>query len=156
MIESTGGDASRGNMWPGTTYPSQRDNAMAGLLLVLDLEGKYTFDPERVRSCLRGLPGIRDLDENDPHYQFFCEFDFAGDSTIVHMLAKDLKFISVEGMGDASLQIALEIQRRCGEEIYAFDDGCSFCIPLSAVSSLADFNDKVMSEFGHEKLEGRK
>lgn len=101
--------------------------------------------------CLRHLPGVRNWDENNPRHLFFCDFDFAGDTTIVHML--DNLHISIEGMGDASLQVAIEIQRRYGDEIHAIDEGCSFCIPLSAVSSLADFNDKIVSQFGREKLE---
>jgi hypothetical protein len=124
------------------------------IFLVLDFTGKSAFDPEKVRNCLRHLPGVRNWDENDAGYQFFCDFDFAGDTTIVNM-PEDSPAISVEGMGDASLQVALEIQRRYGEEIYAISETCSFCIPLSTVSSLADFNDKIVSGFGREKLERR-
>jgi len=123
------------------------------ILLVLDLKGKSEFDPERLRTCLRPLPGIRNWDENNPRHQFFCEFIFDGDRTIVHMLKNDRHFVYVEGMGSASLQVALEIQRRYGEEVHAVDDGCSFYIPLSKVSSLEDFNEKIISYWGRESLE---
>ena len=119
------------------------------IFLVLDLTGKSAFDLGRVRGCLERLPGAHNWSKRRV---LFCEFDFNGDSTIVNAI-NESRCISVEGMGDASLQVALEIQRRYGEEIYAIDETCGFCIPLSTVSSLADFNDKIMSGFGHEKLE---
>ncbi len=126
---------------------------MAGLFLFRDLKGILAFDPERARSCLRGLRGIRNWDEDNPQYAFFCEFDFARDSTIVYMLNADLQFISIDGMGDASLQIAMEIGQRYGEEIYAVDEeGSSFAIILSTVSSLSDFNDKIERDVGKENL----
>jgi hypothetical protein len=120
------------------------------ICLVRDLTGKSAFDPERVRRCLRGLPGVRNWDENDRNRRFFCEFDFGGNSTIVQML--DDLHVSIEGMGDASLYVALEIQRRYGDEIHAIDEGCSFDIPLSTVSSLTDFNEKITSGRGYENL----
>ena len=126
---------------------------MASIVLVLDVVGASAFDPNEVRACLRDLSGIRDWDENDPDHAFFFEFDSAGDTTIVHMLNSDSRFISIEGMGVASLQVALELQRRYGKEIHAIDDGCSFDIPLSTVSSLADFEEKIRCGWGHEHLE---
>ena len=122
------------------------------IFLVLDFTGKSAFDPERVRMCLRRLPGICKWDENDKNRQFFCEFGLGSNNTILHM-PRDSRCIVIEGVGDASLQVALEIQRRYGEEVYAIDEGYSFAIPLSAVSSLADFNEKIMSDWGHENLE---
>jgi hypothetical protein len=64
-----------------------------------------------------------------------------------------LRFIVIEGMGDASLQVALEIQRRYGNDIHAVDLECSFDILLSTVTSLVDFNDKIERGWGHENLE---
>jgi hypothetical protein len=126
---------------------------MPGFFLFRDLKGRLAFEPERVRTCLRPIIGIRNWDEDNPRYAFFCEFDFVGDSTIVYMLNSDHQFISVEGMGDASLQIALEIGERYGEEIHAVDeDGGSFDIILSTVSSLSDFNDKIARNVGNENL----
>lgn len=121
----------------------------SSILLVRDLAGKSTFDPVRVRRCLESLPGVRGWSTRRP---VFCRFDFNGDTTIVNLI-NESRCLSIEGMGDASLQVALEVFRCYGDEIFAFDDGCSFCIPLSAVSSLADFNDKIVSQFGREKLE---
>jgi hypothetical protein len=126
---------------------------MSGLFLLLDLKGELAFDPERVRACLRVLPGIRNWDENDPRYAFFCEFDFAEDKTIASMRNADLQGISIEGMGDASLQLALEIGRRYGEEVHAIDqEGSSFDINLSTVRSISDFNDKIERDEGNENL----
>lgn len=119
------------------------------IFLVRDLTGKPAFDPARLRMCLEPLPGVHGWSNRR---SLFCEFDFNGDSTIINLI-NESRCISIEGMGDASLQVALEIQKRYGDEIHAIDEACSFCIPLSTVSSLADFNDKIVSEFGHEKLE---
>src|SRR5438552_2227580 len=112
---------------------------MAGLFLFRELEGKLAFDPERVRACIRGVPGIRNWNESNPHKPFFREFDFSGNSTMVYMLsAADLRSISIERMGDASLNIALEIGRCYGVEIHAVDQEYSFNILLSDVTSVAD------------------
>lgn len=120
------------------------------IFLVNELTGKSELASEKVRTCLRELPGIRNWVENDINYLLFCEFDYGGDSTIIHMV--DSRSIVIEGTGQASLQAAIEIHRCYGGEIYAIGETCCFCIPLSAVSSVADFNDKIDSEFGSEKL----
>jgi hypothetical protein len=126
---------------------------MAGLFLFRNLRGKFSFDSDRVRACVRGLPGIRNLDESNPRYVFFCEFDFGDDSTIAYMLSEDLQFVSIEGMGDASLQFALEFGTRYGDEVHAVDeDGSSFDIVLSTVSSRSDFEDKINRSEGSDNL----
>lgn len=127
---------------------------MGGIFLMLDLKGQGEFDTKKICNCLRNLPGIRNWNESGARYPFFCEFDFGSDSTIVHMLANDLQFISVEGVGDASLQVSLELQKCYGEEIYAIDPECWFAFPLSEVTSLSDFREKMESGLGHEHLEG--
>jgi hypothetical protein len=125
---------------------------MAGLLLLRDLEGKLSFDPETVRATIRGLAGVRNWIENSARHQFFCEFSFSGDSTIVYMLSKNLQFVSIEGMGPASLWIAMEIGRRFGGELHAVDQEYSFDIRLSSVSSIADFEEKMSRKMGQENL----
>ena len=74
---------------------------MASILLVLDFNGTTKFDAERVRRCLERLPGVRDWSNRR---ELFCEFDFGGDSRIVNLI-NESRCISVEGMGDASLQV---------------------------------------------------
>ncbi len=82
----------------------------SGVFLFLDLTGKSASDPDRLRAFLRHLPGVRNWDESNPVYAFFFEFAYDGDRTIVQMRANDLRGIAIQGTGDASLQIALEIR----------------------------------------------
>lgn len=121
---------------------------MAGLFLALDMKGKSAFHVTRLRTCLEHLPGVHHWHRDSP---LFCEFEFKGDNTIVNML-EDGNCISIEGTGDASLQVALEIYKCYGVEIHAIDPECTFDILLSTVSSLDDFKDKIRRHVGQEHL----
>src|SRR4029453_2380 len=128
---------------------------MAGLLLLRDLEGELAFSADRVKSLLRGSQGVGNWDDAHPRYAFVCEFEYLDDHTIAYMLAHNYQVIHIEGMGVASLQLALYIQRCYGSEVHAIDDGCSFDIPLSTVSSLEDLEAKMEAGYGRENLEAR-
>jgi hypothetical protein len=129
---------------------------MAGLFLLLDLDGELTFDAERVRACLRALHGVYNWSESDGKYEFFCEFKSGDDFTIAYMLNSDLQFVAIDGVGEASLQVALEIGRNYGAEVHAVDGEFSeFDILLSTVTSVEDFQIKMDREEGVENLLSR-
>ncbi|MBI2826823.1 MAG: hypothetical protein HYX69_19285 [Planctomycetia bacterium] len=124
---------------------------MSDLFLMRDVDGRSLLDAERVRDCLRHLPGVWNWNENDRWCLFVCEYQFQGDRATVQWL--EGCGAAIEGRGDAALQIAVEIQRCYGEEIHAVDPEGSFDIPLSEVSSLTDFQDKIARQWGRENLE---
>ena len=122
---------------------------MAGIFLLLDLKGEVIFDIPRVRELLSHLPGVHGLHESEQDL-FFCEFAFLGDRTIVHSSSPSC--ISVGGHGIADMEFALELQRLYGSTIHAVDQDCSFIVPLVEVSSRADFEEKMIKQFGIEKF----
>jgi hypothetical protein len=83
-----------------------------------------------------GTHGLRDSDLIGSVLE--CKYDYSNDSTIVR-LSDDLETISISGLGDASLNIALEIQRRMGLPLRAVDWDYSFDVDLSAFGSVHEF-----------------
>ena len=123
---------------------------MAGLLLLADLKGERLLDAKAMRNCVRNIDGIYNWSDTDGRYVFFCEFAYGTDTTCAAMLANDTTFISIDGIGDASLAIALEIQARCEDPLHLIDDACSFDIIMSEVRSLHDLKAKIDSGHGRE------
>lgn len=123
-----------------------------GLFLVLNIHGTAEFDVERICALLKDLPGVRNWNESGPDRRFSCEYSYNDDLTDIHILTGDRKCIFVDGMGDASLHVAMEIQRNYGVTIHAVDKDCSCDIPITEVSSLADFADKIEHGWGFDNL----
>ena len=118
---------------------------MTTLFLLLDLEGRKTFDPEKVRTCLQA-ENVYNWRGQDQHRLFECHFDFDGDSTIF-ALASDRRSANIDGMGPASIELALRLQRCYGEEIHAMDDEFVADIRLSGVASVAEFEEKLSAAY---------
>ena len=117
----------------------------SNMFLVLDLNGNETFDPDKVRECLKDLNGIHDWRDNTADALFECQFDFAEDSTIL-LLPRGLESISIWGVGDASLKLALEIQACYDVEIHALNDSFTMDIVLSSLTSLDDFKKAIRAQ----------
>jgi hypothetical protein len=119
----------------------------ASLFLFLDTEGKVKFDAVKVRACLQHLQGVSNCREgvdtarND--MLFDCFYEFNDDSTTI-FVPKDLSFMSIWGTGEASLQAALEIQKRYDAPIYiAVSESPNNVVNLSTVSSLPELKKRL-------------
>ncbi len=121
------------------------------MFLVLDLNGTIKFDPQRIRECLSALDGVHDWSDDTADALFECQFDFAGDNTIV-LVPKELDSVSVWGMGDASLRVALEIQRCYDTDIHALNDSFTMDIVLSEVNSVDEFKQRIEGEWGQSAV----
>lgn len=114
----------------------------AKLILILDATGEKTFDATQIRGSIRHLQGIRDWRDDRPEYQFFAEFDQAGESTIIY-IPKDCRYIAIEGIGPASAALAMEIQRLYKEPILAYDGEFSTHVSLREVSSPEELRERM-------------
>jgi hypothetical protein len=102
------------------------------------------LDADQVRSVLSTIEGVRDLTSADPFGGLLeCEFDFKGDSTIIR-LNRDASALSLSGLGDASLWMAMELQRRLGVPLRAVDTNYSFDVSLSAFGTLDELRSAVL------------
>ena len=111
-------------------------------LLVFDSEGEE-FDAASVKQGLSAVEGVFDLREGAFIGSVLeCEYATAGDRTIVR-LSDDLKTISFTGLGDASLTLAMELQRRLGRRLRAIDLGYSFEVDLGDYQTLEALREAV-------------
>ncbi len=59
-------------------------------------------------------------------------------------LSGDREIISISGLGDASLKIALSIQKRYPQPIIAVDSNYSFELVLDKINSLEQLRQKIL------------
>lgn len=114
---------------------------MISLLMFI---GEYEqFDDEEVYRYLQEIPGVSELKRGCfVGAVLQCHYDFNGDSTIVR-LSDDLGTITAAGTGDASLQVALELQRRETRPIRVTDFGYNFDLSLGDMHGLEEFRQKI-------------
>lgn len=113
---------------------------MSFLLLYIG-RGK-TFDSEQLRIGFKVSPNVHEFTTGCHGTLYQWEYHFNDDFTMVR-LKDDLETIVIEGMGPASLQAALEIQRLCSAPVRLIDDGYSFDIELSKVTSVDDLHRNI-------------
>jgi hypothetical protein len=112
--------------------------------MLLIFKGEHeTFDEKKVVRDLSEIRGVYNLHQGDFSGSIWeCEYDYKKDSTIVR-LSDDLKTITVHGIGDASLNIALELQKREPHKLRVVDMGYNFDLMLNEIKSLEDFRGKI-------------
>ena len=75
---------------------------------------------------------------------FECEYASFGYNTIVR-LSPEAETITVEGLGDESLDFALELQRQLTVPLHAVDLDCTFNVALQDFGSVAEFRKAISS-----------
>lgn len=113
---------------------------MSFLLLYIG-EGKK-FDSERIEQMLKHSRNVHDLGDGGEGTLFQCEYRLDNDFTEVR-LKDDLETIVIDGMGSASLQAAIDIQRGYDKPIHLIDDGYTFDLLLADVESLSDLYQRI-------------
>lgn len=119
----------------------------ASLFLFLDTDGKVKFDEAKIRNCLQNLQGVSHCRERSDTAQndilVDCFYEFNQDSTTI-FVPKDSSFVSIRGTGEASLQAALEVQKRYDAPIYvAVSESPANVVNLSTVSSQQELKDRL-------------
>jgi hypothetical protein len=102
------------------------------------------FDPDDIRRVFEDIPGTSELTTEGSRLR--CHFDFNQDTTTAH-LAEDLDAISIHCTGDASLQMALEIQRRYPQPLRVTDLDYGFDLLLSEIGSVEEFDKKIRDAY---------
>ena len=108
----------------------------------------FRFDEDKVFRNLEDLPGARNLERGDFVGAILqCEYEFDGDRTIVR-LSDDLESITIAGTGDASLQIALELQRREEQPLFVTNFGYEFNFSLKDIHTIDAIKEKMFASEG--------
>lgn len=115
---------------------------MKTLLLFIGENEKFALN--QISSILPVIPGIHNLKEGNFVCSILeCEFAYENDFTLIR-LSDDLETISISGAGDASLKIALEIQKRYPKPIRLIDLDYSFDLVLEKIGSVSELRQKML------------
>jgi hypothetical protein len=116
---------------------------MQKLFLIADSEGSKAFDASKLRKAieaLTGATGFREGKESIDPENVLLEIELeTGEDGVIPIpisVSKNLGSVSVGAYHDKGLNAALEIQRRYGEEVFAFSEESSpHVVPLSTIKS---------------------
>ena len=108
-------------------------------LLIYISEGQ-TFDPEKLRRNLEHIPGVSCIGGAEfSRYVVGCRYEFGGDSSDLRVEQDSPETIVIDGTGDASLNLALELQKREQRPLRVTDLSYSFDLPLWNIFSVDEF-----------------
>jgi hypothetical protein len=111
--------------------------------LIVIAAGSLPFDRSAIKAVLHQSPGVEGFVENDPiSGSLWWEYNFRGGSSIVKLIDSD-KAISFSDLGDASLNLAIELQRHLPMPLIAFDSGYSFEVNLQEIHSIEEFRRRM-------------
>lgn len=117
--------------------------------LLVWTKNKDEFNTARIKAYLPkifGVKEVKDISNSSETMSLEWEFDYKDDSTIV-TLHKDSSTISMQGLGDASLQMAFELQQKESFPLRVYDEGYSFHFSLENISSLEDMKKKIAEDY---------
>lgn len=116
---------------------------MSKLLIYIGENEKFDF--EDTVSAISSISGV-----SNPKVGKFigavfeCEYTKGGQSTIVRV-SPELETVTVEGLGDNSLEFAIEFQKRTSMELHAIDMDYSFNVSLKNLSTVPEFRREIGS-----------
>jgi hypothetical protein len=114
--------------------------------LMIFINERETFAPDKLRRILASIPGVRNLDgPNFGDSPVACDYDFADDKTTLR-LSNNLQTISIHGLGYASLKLALELQHRETCPLRVTDWGYDFEFSLQSVRTIEEMLQKIDAE----------
>ena len=112
--------------------------------LLLFIGKNEQFAPHQIASILQEIQGTNNLKEGNFVGSILeCEFVDENDFTLIR-LSDDLDTITISGMGNASLKISLEIQRRYPKPIRLIDSDYSFDLVLEKIISVSELRQKML------------
>lgn len=112
-------------------------------LLIYIGEGQ-AFDPGKLTSDLERMSGVSDLGGAEfSRYVVGCRYEFNGDRTDLRVERDDPETIVLDGAGDASVNLALELQKRDRRLLRVTNLGYDFDLPLWDIASVAEFRQRM-------------
>ncbi|NEP89804.1 MAG: hypothetical protein F6K18_24885 [Okeania sp. SIO2C2] len=113
-------------------------------LLILFISENEQFDQNKLVDIVKNIPGIENIREGE-FVGSILEFEFReGEDFTTVRLSGDRETISISGLGDASLKIALSIRKRYPQPIIAVDSDYSFELVLDKINSLDQLRQKIL------------
>jgi len=98
---------------------------MQKLWLIPDAEGKGSFDVHKLRLAIRGLPALTNWQESSEEILFECDLNTSDASIQPIPIQVNKNSISIGIYHNDGLKAALDIQKRYGEEMFAFSEESS-------------------------------
>ncbi|MGL4503805.1 MAG: hypothetical protein ACRCU2_32390 [Planktothrix sp.] len=112
-------------------------------MLLLFIGEDEKFNLIQIADILTKIPNIQNLKQGDFVGSILeGEFSEKNDFTIIR-LSDDLETISIDGDGDASLKIALEIQKHYPQNLRLIDSNYSFDIELAKINSVGQLRQNM-------------
>jgi hypothetical protein len=112
-------------------------------MLLLFIGEDEKFNLIQVADILTKIPNIQNLKQGDFVGSILeGEFSEKNDFTIIR-LSDDLETISIDGDGDASLKIALELQKHYPKNLRLIDSNYSFDIELAKINSVGQLRQNM-------------
>lgn len=112
-------------------------------MLLLFIGEDEKFNLSQIADILSKIPNIQNFKQGDFVGSILeCEFSEKTDYTIIR-LSDDLETISIDGDGDASLKIALEIQKHYPQNLRLIDSNYSFDIELAKIKSVGQLRQNM-------------
>lgn len=113
-------------------------------LLILFIGENEKFDQKKLVDIAQNIPGVENIREGE-FVGSILEFEFSeGEDFTTVRLSGDRETINISGLGDASLKIALSIQKRYPKPIIAVDSDYSFELVLNKINSLDKLRKKIL------------
>lgn len=118
--------------------------------LIVVLGENLTFDADKVQRDLEKIEGMSNLRRGvSATAALDCEYSRDGSSTIAY-LSDDLQRISMRPLNDASLRLALELQKREARPLMVFNQGMDFDFYIEDIKTLEAFKQKVRAAYAEE------
>ncbi|WP_449416309.1 hypothetical protein [Phormidium nigroviride] len=115
--------------------------------LMLFISKNEQFDPQQIALMLQEIPGTNNLKEGNFVGSILeCEFSDENNFSLIR-LSDDLETITISGMGgmgNASLKISLEIQKRYPKPLRLIDSDYTFDLVLEKILSLSELRQKIL------------
>ena len=113
-------------------------------LLILFISENQQFDLNWLAEIATNTLGVENI-RKQKLIGSILEFEFSeGDDFTTVRLSQDYKTISISALGDASLKIALLIQKNCPQPIVAIDSDYSFELILDQIDSVKKLRQKIL------------
>jgi hypothetical protein len=104
------------------------------------------FDVNATINAITSIEGVSNARQGNFIGAIFeCEYVANGNSTIIR-ISPELETVTVEGLGDESLEFALELQKKLLIPLHAIDMDYSFNVALSKINSIAEFRQAISSK----------
>lgn len=111
--------------------------------LIIYLEDGQEFDKIKLTNDLSTIEGVNELNgKNFDNSDVACEFSFQNDLATLRLEGKP-DAISIEGISDAGIQLAWELQNQENRVLRVTDNDYSFNFGLKGINTVEELKRKI-------------